>query len=79
MNINSGEAKLVLVCPAWKKHGMVPTSKPDSVSLHSLADDVVPFADSEELAKNSGGDVDRGRHGSSAGRLGATGSNTKDV
>ena len=36
MNINSGDARLVLLC------------------LHSRADDVVPFADSEELVKNSG-------------------------
>lgn len=28
--------------------------KPDAVILHSRADDVVPFADSEELARNSG-------------------------
>ncbi len=28
--------------------------KPGTVVLHSKADDVVPFAHSEELAKNSG-------------------------
>ena len=28
--------------------------KPDTVILHSRADDVVPFADSEELVRNSG-------------------------
>jgi predicted alpha/beta hydrolase family esterase len=28
--------------------------KPGTVILHSRADDVVPFADSEELAKESG-------------------------
>ena len=28
--------------------------KPGTVILHSRADDVIPFADSEELAKNSG-------------------------
>jgi hypothetical protein len=33
---------------------MVKTVKPGTVILHSRADDVVPFADSEELAKNSG-------------------------
>ena len=54
MNIESGEAKLVLLCPAWRKYGTVTTVKPDTVILHSRADDVVPFADSEELAKNSG-------------------------
>ena len=54
MNINSGEARLVLLCPAWKKWGTARTVKPGTVILHSRADDVVPFADSEELARNSG-------------------------
>lgn len=54
MNINSYGAKLVLLCPAWKKWGTVKTVKPCTVILHSRADDVVPFADSEELATNSG-------------------------
>ncbi len=54
MNINSGKAKLVLLCPAWKRHGSAKTVKPGTVILHSRADDVVPFADSEELARNSG-------------------------
>jgi len=53
MSINSGEAKLVLLCPAWKKFGTAKAVKPDTVILHSRADDVVPFADSEELAKKS--------------------------
>jgi hypothetical protein len=54
MNIDSGEAKLVLLCPAWKKHGTTRTVKPGTVLLHSRADDVVPFGDSEELVRNSG-------------------------
>jgi alpha/beta superfamily hydrolase len=54
MNIDSGVARLVLLCPAWKKYGMTKTVKPDTVILHSRADDVVPFADSEELVKNRG-------------------------
>lgn len=54
MNINSGNAKLVLLCPAWKNWGTAKTVRPDTVILHSRADDVIPFADSEELAKNSG-------------------------
>jgi hypothetical protein len=54
MNINSGDTKLVLLCPAWKKYGTSKTVKPGTVILHSRADDVVPFADSEELAKYSG-------------------------
>jgi hypothetical protein len=54
MNINSGDAKLVLLCPAWKNWGVATTVKPDTVILHSRADDVIPFGDSEELAKQSG-------------------------
>jgi alpha-beta hydrolase superfamily lysophospholipase len=54
MNLNSGEAKLVLLCPAWKRHGTARTVKPGTVILHSRADDVVPFADSDELARHSG-------------------------
>ena len=54
MNINSGETKLVLLCQAWKRHGTAKTVKPGTVILHSRADDVVPFADSEEMARSSG-------------------------
>ncbi len=54
MNINIGDAKLVLLCPAWKNWGEVKTVKPDTVILHSRGDDVIPFAASVELAKNSG-------------------------
>jgi hypothetical protein len=53
MNINGGNARLVLLCPAWKKHGSARMVKPATVILHSRADDVVPFADSEELLRNS--------------------------
>lgn len=54
MNMKSGDARLVLLCPAWKKYGTATTAKPSSVILHSRTDDVVPFADSEELAKKTG-------------------------
>lgn len=54
MNINSADAKLVLLCPAWKNWGTAKTVKQDTMILHSRADDVIPFADSEELARNSG-------------------------
>ena len=53
MNIKSGTARFVLLCPAWKKWGTAKTVKPNTVILHSRADDVIPFADSEELAKVS--------------------------
>lgn len=54
MNIKCGSAKLVLLCPAWKYRGTAKTVKPGTVILHSRADDVIPFADSEELVKKSG-------------------------
>jgi hypothetical protein len=53
MNIDSGRAKLVLLCPAWKKYGTARTVKPGTVVLHSRADDVVPFCDSEQLVRDS--------------------------
>ena len=54
MKIETGDARVVLLCPAWKKWGTARTVKADSYVLHSRADDVVPFTDSEELVKNSG-------------------------
>jgi hypothetical protein len=54
MSIDSGDARLVLLSPAWRKYGAVKTVKPGTVILHSRADGVVPFADSEELAKAGG-------------------------
>ncbi|RLT20720.1 MAG: alpha/beta hydrolase [Planctomycetota bacterium] len=53
ININSGDAKLVLLCPAWNKWGTARTVRKDAVILHSRADDVIPFADSMELVRNS--------------------------
>ena len=54
MNTDSGDARLVLLCPAWKNWGTARTVKPGTIILHSRADDVIPFADSEELVRNSG-------------------------
>ena len=54
VNIDTGAARLVLLCPGWKKWGTATTAKPGTVILHSRTDDVVPFAFSEELAANSG-------------------------
>jgi len=53
MNLDSGDTPLVLLCPAWKTHGTARTVKRSTTILHSRADDVVPFADSEELVSNS--------------------------
>jgi hypothetical protein len=54
MHLRSGAAKLVLLCPAWKKFGTAREVKANVRILHSRADEVVPFADSEELLANSG-------------------------
>lgn len=54
MNIASGQTPLVLLCPAWKRWGTIKFTKRQTVILHSRADDVIPFADSEELLQTSG-------------------------
>ena len=57
MNINTREARLVLICPAWKNWGTAKSVKPGTVLLHSRADSIIPFAHSEELARISGVDL----------------------
>jgi hypothetical protein len=54
MNLDADDTPLVLLCPAWKKYGSAKTTKANTVILHSRADEVIPFAESEELARNSG-------------------------
>jgi Alpha/beta hydrolase family len=54
MNIRIGDARLVLLCPAWKNWGAAKTVKHGTAILHSRADDVIPFADTEQLVRNSG-------------------------
>jgi hypothetical protein len=54
MNLDSGDAPLVLLRPAWRKWGSARTVKKNTTILHSRADDVVPFGDSGELVRTSG-------------------------
>ena len=54
LNINSGQARLVLLCPAWRRWGTATTAKPGTLILHAEADDVVPIADSRALLSQSG-------------------------
>jgi hypothetical protein len=54
MNLRSGHARLVLLCPAWKKWGSARTVKPGTVILHSRGDDVILFEESLELVRASG-------------------------
>lgn len=53
MNMQSGETPLVLLCPAWKNWGSATILKTNSVVLHSRADDVIPFSDSQQLVADS--------------------------
>ncbi len=54
VNLEADEAKLILLCPAWKHYGDATTVKPGTVIIHSRGDEVVPYSDSEELVRNSG-------------------------
>lgn len=54
LNMDSGDTPLVLLCPAWKRWGTVRSAKPGTVILHSRGDEVIPFAESEELVRVSG-------------------------
>lgn len=54
MNMNADNVRLVLLCPAWKKFGSVQTVKLGTTILHSRADEVVVFTDSEDLVRRSG-------------------------
>ncbi len=53
MNIKNNGVPLVLLCPAWKNWGIATTIFANSVLLHSKDDEVIPFANSEELIANS--------------------------
>jgi hypothetical protein len=54
LNLQSGDTPLVLLCPAWKHFGAARTVKAGTTILHSRADEVIPFVESEELARQSG-------------------------
>ena len=53
MAIQSDLVPLVLLCPAWKHWGLARIVKPNTTILHSRNDEVIPFADSEELVEAS--------------------------
>ena len=54
MNLRNDSARLVLLCPAWKKWGSATTVKPGTIILHSRGDDVIPFEESLERVRESG-------------------------
>lgn len=45
---------LVVRLPAWRRWGTATAVKPGTIILHSPADETIPFADSQELLRNSG-------------------------
>ena len=53
MNIDSGTTLRGLLCPTWNAGETSTTVKINTTILHSRNDDVVPFADSQELLRNS--------------------------
>jgi hypothetical protein len=53
LNMNSADLPLLLTCPAWNTWGSASTIKSESTILHSMADTVVPFSDSQQLVSNS--------------------------
>ena len=54
MALQSDGVPLVLLCPAWKRWGSVRSVPPNTTILHSRNDEVIPFAESEELVAASG-------------------------
>jgi hypothetical protein len=58
MNLQSGTVPMVLLCPAWKRWGSIDTVRSNTLILHSREDEVIPFADSEELVNRSELDLD---------------------
>lgn len=54
MNLSVGDTPLVLLCPAWKRWGTATVVPRGTHILHSRADEVIPFVESEELLRSSG-------------------------
>ncbi|MGI9212533.1 MAG: hypothetical protein ACR2HF_08675 [Methylococcaceae bacterium] len=54
MGIKSESVPLVLLCPAWKRFGCTTRVKPETLILHALDDEVVPYQDSVDLLQQSG-------------------------
>lgn len=54
MNLDRADARLVLLCPAWRRWGAARRIAPGTIVLHSRADEVIPFEDSLELVRASG-------------------------
>lgn len=59
MNLASPSAPMVLLCPAWKKHGTASSIADNVLVLHSRHDPIIPFSDSIELIARSHLPLDR--------------------
>ena len=57
MALNPGDARIVLIAPAWKKFGVTPDVPATATVLHSPADDLVPIEDSVELVELTGAEL----------------------
>lgn len=49
LNLDTGAMPVVLIAPAWRRWGRATLAQPHTTILHSPADAVIPFADSEAL------------------------------
>lgn len=56
--VDPGDARLVLIAPAWKFFDVAPRARAPIIVLHSRHDDVVPFEHSVELIERAGLDPD---------------------
>ncbi|WP_045225697.1 YqiA/YcfP family alpha/beta fold hydrolase [Methyloterricola oryzae] len=54
VNMQAAGVPRVLLCPAWKRWGSIDRVPPGTIILHAPADEVVPYADSQELLSRSG-------------------------
>ena len=54
MTIGASDLPLILIAPAWKAFQVEPKLPDRTIILHSKADDIVPFKDSEELSSLTG-------------------------
>jgi len=53
MNLNLPGVPLVLIAPAWRRWGQATRVPQRTIILHSAADELIPLADSRELAAAS--------------------------
>jgi hypothetical protein len=54
LSLRTGDAKVVLLCPAWRRFAPEAVAPPTTHILHARADDKVAYADSEALLARSG-------------------------